>query len=134
MYLSNFAHQQFALLLKVRLLWRRLRAICGRSTVCRHVDLFGSNVWLQERGACSWVGSPRTDHALSRQLQNSVCYLKLFSSIDHRDETTQVKVSQSLISTPGVFLEVLMISTIISVNPLNPTRWDLMTQIIVFTL
>lgn len=40
------------------------------------------------------VGS-RYDHALSRRLQNSVCYLELFSSIDHHDETTQVKVSQS---------------------------------------
>jgi hypothetical protein len=47
-YLSNFAHKHFPLLLKVRLLGR---AVCSRSTICRHVGLFWANVWTQERVA-----------------------------------------------------------------------------------
>lgn len=66
-YLRNVAHEQLALLLKVRLLRRRLRAIRGRGAVRRHGCLLWAIVWTQERAACPRWGPARTGHALSRR-------------------------------------------------------------------
>lgn len=48
-YLRNLTHKQLALLLKVRLLRRRLRAVCSRGAIRRHVGLLWSIVWMQQR-------------------------------------------------------------------------------------
>lgn len=102
-YLSDLANQHFALLFEVGFLSRRLCAIRSRGTIRRHfwsiaVECLQCRNALHVRSGVKHAPTPR---AKSPSIKFR-SLLELSSSIDHRDETTQVKVSQSLQSqSPG---------------------------------